>query len=75
MDPFQTGSHSNCMTCHRAAGFPTMNGAPDPSNFLMGSYVATGEITGKEQWWKDRVQTEFMWGLVLGLQSQPEYKP
>ena len=66
------GSHSNCMTCHHAAAFPTMNQDPSPAFMLQGSYVGTGTITGKEQWFKNRVKTHFMWGMVLQNQSKPD---
>lgn len=65
------GSHSNCMTCHHAAAFPTMNQDPSPAFMLQGSYVGTGTITGKEQWFQNRLKTNFMWGMVLQNQSKP----
>ena len=66
------GSHSNCMTCHHAAAFPTMNQDPSPAYMLQGSYVGTGTITGKEQWFQNRLKTNFMWGMVLQNQSKPD---
>jgi len=72
-NPTQFGAHSNCMSCHHAAAFPTVNKDPNPANMLLGSYIATGPISGTEQFFKDRTKTHFMWGLVLGTQSQAAY--
>jgi hypothetical protein len=72
-DQTQTGSHSNCMTCHRAAAFPTVNSDPNPGNALMGSYMATGTIEWNNPIFQGRVRTHNMWGLVLGTQFQPNF--
>lgn len=66
------GSHSNCMTCHHAAAFPTMNQDPSPAFMLQGSYVGTGTIIGKEQWFQNRLKTNFMWGMIIQNQSKPD---
>ena len=64
------GADSNCMTCHHAAAFPTINGSSNPGAMLQGSYVSKGPITGSEQWLNNRIQTTFMWGLVMSMQSK-----
>ncbi len=64
------GADSNCMTCHHSAAFPTLNGSSNPGAMLQGSYVANGPITGSEQWFNNRIQTTFMWGLVMSMQSK-----
>jgi len=67
------GSESNCMSCHHVAAFPTVNGDPSLANALLGSYKANGDVTGNEQFFRNRVNTHNMWGMVLGLQGQKEY--
>lgn len=70
MNPSDHGSHSNCMTCHHAAAYPTPNRSANPGEMLQGAYKATGEITGAEQWFGDRVKTRFMWGMLMEAQMQ-----
>ena len=70
MNPQDHGSHSNCMTCHHAAAYPTTNRSSNPANMLLGNYQATGTITGGEQWFKGRVKTRFMWGMLMEAQMQ-----
>ena len=70
MNPKDHGSHSNCMTCHHAAAYPTTNRASNPANLLLGSYQSIGVITGSEQWFQDRVKTRFMWGMLMEAQMQ-----
>lgn len=70
MDPSDHGSRSNCMTCHHAAAYPTINRTANPANMLLGSYQSTGKITGDEQWFKGRVKTRFMWGMLMEAQMQ-----
>lgn len=64
------GADSNCMTCHHAAGFPTINKDPNPAVMLLGSYVSKGPISGGEQWFADRLKTTFMWGLTMSVQAK-----
>ena len=70
MNPSQLGAKSNCMTCHHVAAFPTLNRESNPATMLLGSYVATGEISGTEQYFTDRVKSRFMWGMVNFNQQQ-----
>lgn len=64
------GADSNCMSCHHAAGYPTINGTTNPGTMLQGSYFAKGPVTGSEQWFNNRIQTTFMWGLVMSMQAK-----
>lgn len=57
------GVRTNCMTCHRVAAFPTLSTIP--TSPTMSSYKAVGEVKGDEQLFKDRVQTSFMWAMVI----------
>lgn len=71
LDPRQRGSHSNCMTCHRAAAFPSMSNDPNPSNMTTRSYVATGDLKRSDPvWFTNRVWTNNMWTMVLETQPQ-----
>lgn len=74
MNPTDRGAASNCMSCHHAAAFPTVSGDPNPANMLEGSYVATGAVSGEEQWMEGRTKTNFMWGMVVGLQPTEQYR-
>jgi hypothetical protein len=65
LDPTMTGATSNCMSCHHAAAYPTLNNDPSLANMLLGSYWANGTVTGTEQWFQGRVKTHFMWGLIM----------
>ncbi len=73
MDPTMRGADSNCMSCHHAAAFPTLNGDPSLGSMLQGSYYSKRQVTGTEQWFGGRVKTFFMWGLVM--QNQRWGKP
>jgi len=64
------GAVSNCMSCHHAAAFPTLNGTSNPGTMLQGSYFANGPVTGSEQWLGNRIQTTFMWGLIMSMQAK-----
>lgn len=70
MNPTQLGVHSNCMSCHHAAAYPTLNMESNPATMLLGSYVATGDVQGTEQYFQDRVKTRFMWSMVDFNQQQ-----
>jgi hypothetical protein len=77
-----TGADSNCMSCHHAAAFPTLNNDPSPANMLLGSYWSKGPVDGTEEWFQGRVKTHFMWGIIIqnqclatGLNSQPSCLP
>ena len=78
IDPTMRGADSNCMSCHHAAAFPTLNNDPSLASMLNGSYWSKGPVTGTEQWFQGRVKTHFMWGIIIqnqclavGLSSQP----
>jgi hypothetical protein len=82
LDPTMTGADSNCMSCHHAAAFPTLNNDPSPANMLLGSYWSKGPVDGTEEWFQGRVKTHFMWGIIIqnqclatGLSSQPSCLP
>lgn len=64
------GADSNCMSCHHAAAFPTMNGDSSPAVMLQGSYIANGEVSGAEQWFENRIKTTFMWSMVMSVQAK-----
>lgn len=64
------GVKSNCMTCHHAAAYPTLNMDPNIGLMLNGSYFALGDIKGDEAWFQDRVKTIFMWSMVMSNQRQ-----
>lgn len=71
MDPTQRGSHSNCMTCHRAAAFPSMSNDPNPSYMVNRSYIATGNLQRNDPvWFKNRVSTTNMWTMILETMPQ-----
>lgn len=64
LNPAEKGSHSNCMTCHRAAAWPSLGN--NPTNPVFGSYIATGNLQRNNPvWFKGRVQTMNMWTMVL----------
>jgi hypothetical protein len=64
LDPREKGSHSNCMTCHRAAAWPSLGN--NPTNPVFGSYIATGNLQRDNSiWFRNRVQTMNMWTMVL----------
>lgn len=66
------GRNSNCMTCHHAAAFPTMNMDPSFANMLTGSYVGSGTLKPTNQIFNGRIQTKFMWGLLMQLQGRTD---
>ena len=74
MNQFDRGAESNCITCHRVAAFPTVNADPNPANFLLGSYRAKGKVTEGDAYFRNRLQTIFMWTPVLRTQMSKEYK-
>jgi len=65
LDPTMRGADSNCMSCHHAAAFPTLNNDPSPATMLFGSYWSKGPVSGTEEWFQGRVKTHFMWGIIL----------
>jgi hypothetical protein len=69
MDQSMRGADSNCMSCHHAAAFPTLNNDPSFANMLDGSYYSKGQVTGTEQWFRNRTKTVFMWGEVMQNQG------
>lgn len=69
-NPKEVGVRSNCMTCHHAAAYPTINMDPTPGVKLHGSYFGLGEIKGTEQYFTDRVKTSYMWSMVFSNQQQ-----
>jgi hypothetical protein len=78
LDPTMRGADSNCISCHHAAAFPSLNNDPNPANMLQGSYWSKGPLTGTEEWFQGRVKTHFMWGMIIqnqclavGLATQP----
>jgi len=71
MNPTERGSHSNCMTCHRVAAFPSVSNDPNPNNMTLRSYLGTGDIKRDNPvWFKNRVQTMNMWTMVLETMPQ-----
>ncbi len=76
LDPSMLGVKSNCISCHRAAAFPTLNRDPSEAAMFNGSYYALGQVTGTEPWFAGRTKTNFMWGMVfqnqcLGVGAAP----
>jgi hypothetical protein len=69
MDQSMRGADSNCMSCHHAAAFPTLNNSPSFADMLSGSYYSKGVVTGTEQWFQNRIKTQFMWGEVMQNQG------
>jgi hypothetical protein len=65
LDPTMRGADSNCMSCHHAAAFPTLNNDPSAANMLQGSYWSKGPLNGTEEWFQGRVKTFFMWGIII----------
>ncbi|RBP06509.1 hypothetical protein DFR50_13066 [Roseiarcus fermentans] len=65
LDPAMLGVKSNCMSCHHAAAFPTLNRDPNQATMLDGSYFALGRVTGTEPWFAGRTKTSFMWGMIM----------
>ncbi|RFM26270.1 hypothetical protein [Deminuibacter soli] len=68
------GVRSNCMSCHHSAAFPTANMDPSPASMLIGSYIGAGDVQPDNNIFRQgtpnqRVQTNFMWSIILLKQA------
>ncbi len=52
---FPDGVHSNCLSCHRRAGFGTLEYLP----------VTRGDTAPDDPYFADKVQTDMVWSLAL----------
>ena len=71
--PGQLGIESNCMSCHRAATWPSIAPASAPVGTVDPGYIANGLIVdaGDPYLFEGQTKTDFVWGIQDNVPPPP----
>jgi hypothetical protein len=69
-DPM-AGTRTNCMNCHRHAGFPAFQ-KNDPDSASMGRVFNQGYLSPDDPYFDKLVKTDFLWSIALKSVREPK---
>lgn len=70
--PGQLGIESNCMSCHRAATWPSIAPTSAPVGTVNPGYIANGLIdAGDPYFFEGQTKTDFVWGVQNNVPPPP----